>query len=115
LGALGKLVESSGCWTVVKFRKHLGEKKKKKKKKRRMEAWDFGDFRDCKKLVESSSCCIIPMSRKYLRKKREMGIRRSLWILAMSAPTQYTILLETNPKRIIIRGLRPDIWGVLGS
>jgi len=86
LGALGKLVESSGCWTVVKFRKHLGEKKKKKKKKRRMEAWDFGDFRDCKKLVESSSCCIIPMSRKYLRKKREMGIRRSLWILAMSAP-----------------------------
>jgi hypothetical protein len=40
LGALGKLVESSGCWTIVKFRKHLG-KKKKKKKKRRMEAWDL--------------------------------------------------------------------------
>ncbi len=98
MGVLRKLVESSGCWTRVKFRKHLG-KKKKKKKKRRMEAWDFGYFRGCKKLVESSSCCIIPMSRKYPRKKREMGIRRSLWTLAMSAPTQYTILLKTNPEK----------------
>ncbi len=41
MGALGKLVESSGCWTLVKFRKHLGKKKKKKKKRRRMEAWDL--------------------------------------------------------------------------
>jgi hypothetical protein len=59
----------------------------------------FGDFRDCQKLVESSSCCIIPMSRKYRRKKREMGIRRRLWTLAMSAPTQYTKLLKTNPEK----------------
>jgi len=85
LGALGKLVESSGCWTLVKFRKHLGKKKKKKKKKDG--GLGFGEFRDCKKLVESSSCCIITMSRKYRRKKRDMGIRRSLWTLATSAPT----------------------------
>jgi hypothetical protein len=39
------------------------------------------------------------MSRKYRRKKRDMGIRRSLWTLAMSAPTQYTILLKTNPEK----------------
>jgi hypothetical protein len=97
LGALGKLVESSGCWTIVKFRKHLGKKKKKKKEKDG--GLGFGDFRDCKKLLESSSCCIIPMSRKYLRKKREIGIWRSLWTLAMSAPTQYTILLKTNPEK----------------
>ncbi len=38
MGALGKLVESSSYWTIVKFRKHLG---KKKKKRRRMEAWDL--------------------------------------------------------------------------
>jgi hypothetical protein len=66
-----------------------------------MEAWDFGDFRDCKKLVESSSCCIIPMSRKYLRKKREIRIWRSLWTLAMSAPTQYTIhnTVKNKPRK----------------
>jgi hypothetical protein len=41
------------------------------------------------------------MSRKYLRKKREIRIWRSLWTLAMSAPTQYTIhnTVKNKPRK----------------
>jgi hypothetical protein len=82
-----------------KVQKTPGKEEEEEEEEKKDGGLGFGDFRDCKKLVESSSCCIITMSRKCPRKKREMGIRRSLWTLAMSAPTQYTILSKTNAEK----------------